>query len=126
MNKNDKQLDNKTRTTEKFKNKLDLNDGRFIPKYRFDEVSKKLKEQKVKCEELRLMLDSQAQYYIKILNNMKINCLIFEAIAKSNTKNFSTVLKFIKKENLTLINAEKSIKYQLRKIKKDFPQLFYD
>ncbi len=126
MNKNDKQLDNKTRTTEKFKNKLDLNDGRFIPKYRFDEVSKKLKEQKVKCEELRLMLDSQAQHYIKILNNMKINCLIFEAIAKSNTKNFSTVLKFIKKENLTLINAEKSIKYQLRKIKKDFPQLFYD
>ena len=126
MNKNDKQLDNKTRTTEKSKNKLDLNDGRFIPKYRFDEVSKKLKEQKDKCEELHLMLDSQAQHYIKILNNMKINCLIFEAVAKSNTKNFSTVLKFIKKENLTLTNAEKSIKYQLRKIKKDFPQLFYD
>ena len=104
---------------------LYLSDGKLIPKYRLDEVSKALKEQRLKSANLRAMLEVQASEYIKIIDGLKINLILFKLIAKSRPKNFDAVLKFIKKESLTLYNAEKSIKYQIRKIKNNFPQLFY-
>lgn len=104
---------------------LYLSDGKLIPKYRLDEVSKALKEQRLKCADLRAMLEAQASEYIKTIEGLKINLILFKLIAKSKPKDFDAVLKFIKKENLTPCNAEKSIKYQIRKIKRNFPQLFY-
>ncbi len=104
---------------------LYLSDGKLIPKYRLDEVSKALKEQRLKSANLRAMLEVQASEYIEIIDGLKINLILFKLIAKSRPKNFDAVLKFIKKESLTLYNAEKSIKYQIRKIKSNFPQLFY-
>ena len=105
--------------------KLYLSDGKLIPKYRLDEISKKLKEQRLKCAELRAMIEVQSNEYIKIIEGLKVNLILFKLIAKSKPKNFDAVLKFIKKESLTPCNAEKSIKYQIRKIKRNFPQLFY-
>ena len=104
---------------------LYLNDGKLIPKYRLDEVSKALKEQRLKCANLRAIMEAQASEYIKVIENLKINLIIFKLIAKSKPKDFDAVLKFIKKENLTPSNAEKSMKYQIKKIKSNFPQLFY-
>lgn len=104
---------------------LYLNDGKLIPKYRLDEVSKALKEQRLKCANLRAIMEAQASEYIKVIENLKINLIIFKLIAKNRPKDFDAVLKFIKKKNLTPSNAEKSIKYQIKKIKSNFPQLFY-
>lgn len=104
---------------------LYLNDGKLIPKYRLDEVSKALKEQRLKCANLRAIVEAQASEYIKVIENLKINLIIFKLIAKNRPKDFDAVLKFIKKKNLTPSNAEKSMKYQIKKIKSNFPQLFY-
>lgn len=104
---------------------LYLSDGKLIPKYRLDEVSKQVKELKLKIAHLRAVLEVREIEYIQTLDNLKINLILFKLVAKSRPKNFDAVLKFIKKESLTLYNAEKSIKYQIRKIKNNFPQLFY-
>ena len=104
---------------------LYLNDGKLIPKYRLDEVSKALKEQRLKCANLRAIMEAQASEYIKVIENLKINLIIFKLIAENRPIIFDAVLKFIKKENLTPSNAEKSMKYQIKKIKSNFPQLFY-
>ena len=104
---------------------LYLNDGKLIPKYRLDEASKALKEQRLKCANLRAIMEAQASEYIKVIENLKINLIIFKLIAKNRPKDFDAVLKFIKKKNLTPSNAEKSMKYQIKKIKSNFPQLFY-
>ena len=104
---------------------LYLSDGKLIPKYRLDEVSKQVKELKLKIAHLRAALEAREIEYIQTLDNLKINLILFKLVAKSRPKDFDAVLKFIKKENLTLRNVESSTKYQIRKIKSHSPQLFY-
>ena len=104
---------------------LYLSDGKLIPKYRLDEVSKQVKELKLKIAHLRAVLEAREIEYIQNLDNLKINLILFKLVAKSRPKDFDAVLKFIKKENLTLRNVESSTKYQIRKIKSHSPHLFY-
>ena len=104
---------------------LYLSDGKLIPKYRLDEISKQVKELKLKIAHLRAVLEAREIEYIQTLDNLKINLILFKLVAKSKPKDFDAVLKFIKKENLTLRNVESSTKYQIRKIKSHSPHLFY-
>lgn len=105
---------------------LYLSDGKLIPKYRLDEISTALKRQKLICSNLRTMLDMQANQYLEIIDDLKINCMILKAVSKSKPKNFDSVLRLINKKKISIPNAENSIKYQIRKIKRNFPQLFYE
>ena len=104
---------------------LYLNDGKLIPKYRLDEVSKQVKDLKLKNANLRAVLETREIEYIQALDKLKINLILFKLVAKSRPKDFDVVLKFIKKENLTLCNVEASTKYQIRKIKSHSPHLFF-
>ena len=103
---------------------LYLSDGNFIPKYRLDEIILELKRQKSICNNLRDMLDSQANYYLKIIESLEIDCMLYKMVSNSKPKNFDSVLRLINKDKISVDNVENSIKYQIRKIKRNFPQLF--
>ena len=99
-------------------------DEKYIPKYRLDEVSKALKAQKQQNAKLQDLINEQANNYEKIIEELKLECVVLTLVARSKPLDFDLVLRFIKKDKLTLDTVEKSIKYQLRKIKKDYPNLF--
>lgn len=103
---------------------LYLSDGNFIPKYRLDEIILELKRQKSICNNLRDMLDSQANHYLKIIESLEIDCMLYKMVSNSKPKNFDSVLRLINKDKISVDNVENSIKYQIRKIKRNFPQLF--
>ena len=103
---------------------LYLSDGNFIPKYRLDEIILELKRQKSICNNLRDMLDSQANHYLKIIESLEIDCMVYKMVSNSKPKNFDSVLRLINKDKISVDNVENSIKYQIRKIKRNFPQLF--
>ncbi len=98
--------------------KLYLSDNILIPKYRLDEISSKIKEQK-------LIFEEKIKEYLKLNENLKIECIIYKMVVKSKPKNFDAVIKLINKKNLTINSVENSLKYQIRKLKKAFPQLFF-
>ena len=103
---------------------LYLSDGNFIPKYRLDEIILELKRQKSICNNLRDMLDSQANHYLKIIQSLEIDCMVYKMVSNSKPKNFDSVLRLVNKDKIAVDNVENSIKYQIRKIKRNFPQLF--
>lgn len=114
-----------TELTKKLDGKqLYFSDSKLIPQYRLDEVSKALREQRQKNEDLKEIILAQKVEYNLNIEKLKINCLILKIVALSKPKDYEAVLKFIKRENLALSTAEKSIKYQIRKLKRRFPQLF--
>lgn len=118
-----------TKLYEKLLSKLDgralyLGDDKSIPKYRFDEINKLLKEEKEKVSQLRDMLDIQRERYVEQMQNLKMETIMFKVIAMSNPKDFDTVLGLIKIQNLTLENVSQSVGKQIKKIKKELPSIF--
>lgn len=104
---------------EKLKGKhLYLSDGKLIPKYRLDELGLQLKKQ-------RALQEEQKKEFLQEIEKLEVKFIVYRLVAKSRPKNFDVVLRLIKQEYLVLNSAEKAVKYQIRKLKKVLPQLFF-
>lgn len=104
---------------EKLKGKhLYLSNGKLIPKYRLDELGLQLKKQ-------RALQEEQKKEFLQEIEKLEVKFIVYRLVAKSRPKNFDVVLRLIKQEYLVLNSAEKAVKYQIRKLKKVLPQLFF-
>lgn len=112
--------------------KLLIDDGKLIPKHRFDCINLSLKDHKEQVKELReknatleneLKLKQELQEKVKDLEKQ---VLIYSVISKSKARNIQTILPLLHVDDLFGMELVESLQKQIRSLQKSDSYLFTD
>lgn len=112
--------------------KLLIDDGKLIPKHRFDCINLSLKDHKEQVKELRtknaaLENEVKAQKELQErVKDLEKQVLIYSVIAKSKARNIQTILPLLHVENLFGMELVESLQKQIRSLRKTDSYLFTD
>ena len=104
--------------------KLLIDDGKLIPKHRFDCINLSLKDHKEQVKELReknatleneLKLKQELQEKVKDLEKQ---VLIYSVISKSKARNIQTILPLLHVDDLFGMELVESLQKQIRSLQK--------
>ena len=110
--------------------KLLIDDGKLIPKHRFDCINLSLKDHKEQVKELReknatleneLKLKQELQEKVKDLEKQ---VLIYSVISKSKARNIQTILPLLHVDDLFGMELVESLQKQIRSLQKSDSYLF--
>lgn len=105
-------------------------DGKLIPKHRFDCINISLKEHKRENEQLKIQLGQlRAEMRDTAAAEEQIECLkielgVYRALAEAKVKNFEAVKALIKFDGINSLNVREKALRQLKRLKKEQPYLF--
>ena len=112
--------------------KLVIDDGKLIPKHRFDCINLSLKDHKEQVRELReknaalekeLKSQQELQEKVKDLENQ---VLIYSVISKSKARNIQTILPLLHVDDLFGMELVESLEKQIRSLRRSDSYLFTD
>ena len=112
--------------------KLLIDDGKLIPKHRFDCINLSLKDHKEQVKELReknatleneLKLKQELQEKVKDLEKQ---VLIYSVISKSKARNIQTILPLLHVDDLFGMELVESLQKQILSLQKSDSYLFTD
>ena len=112
--------------------RLIVDDGKLIPKHRFDCINISLKEHKEKCSELTNRIQELEKQNNELLFQeskiAKLNCenYILNALLQAKVLNHSYVRSLLKLEGLSYNSIRKVLNKRLNKLKETMPDLFYE
>ncbi len=104
---------------------LIVDDGKLIPKHRFDCINISLKEHKLLVAELREKANAYDEVKLK-LDTVKNELNVLNLIMRSRPKNCIAVRANINVESLTGKKLEREVNKQLAELKASDPYLFID
>ena len=112
--------------------KLLIDDGKLIPKHRFDCINLSLKEHKEQVKELREKnaaleneLKSQKELQEKV-KDLEKQVLIYSVISKSKARNIQTILPLLHVDDLFGMELVDSLEKQIRSLRRSDSYLFTD
>ncbi len=112
--------------------KLLIDDGKLIPKHRFDCINLSLKDHKEQVKELREKnaaleneLKSQKELQEKV-KDLEKQVLIYSVISKSKARNIQTILPLLHVDDLFGIELVESLEKQIRSLRRSDSYLFTD
>lgn len=112
--------------------KLVIDDGKLIPKHRFDCINLSLKDHKEQVKELREKnaaleneLKSQKELQEKV-KDLEKQILIYSVISKSKARNIQTILPLLHVDDLFGMELVDSLEKQIRSLRRSDSYLFTD
>ena len=112
--------------------KLLIDDGKLIPKHRFDCINLSLKDHKEQVKELREKnaaleneLKSQKELQEKV-KDLEKQVLIYSVISKSKARNIQTILPLLHVDDLFGMELVESLEKQIRSLRRSDSYLFTD
>ena len=112
--------------------KLLIDDGKLIPKHRFDCINLSLKDHKEQVKELREKnaaleneLKSQKELQEKV-KDLEKQILIYSVISKSKARNIQTILPLLHVDDLFGMELVESLEKQIRSLRRSDSYLFTD
>lgn len=112
--------------------KLLIDDGKLIPKHRFDCINLSLKDHKEQVKELREKnaaleneLKSQKELQEKV-KDLEKQVLIYSVISKSKARNIQTILPLLHVDDLFGMELVDSLEKQIRSLRRSDSYLFTD
>ena len=112
--------------------KLLVDDGKLIPKHRFDCINLSLKDHKEQVKELREKnaaleneLKSQKELQEKV-KDLEKQVLIYSVISKSKARNIQTILPLLHVDDLFGMELVDSLEKQIRSLRRSDSYLFTD
>ena len=112
--------------------KLLIDDGKLIPKHRFDCINLSLKDHKEQVKELREKnaaleneLKSQKELQEKV-KDLEKQVLIYSVISKSKARNMQTILPLLHVDDLFGMELVESLEKQIRSLRRSDSYLFTD
>ena len=112
--------------------KLLIDDGKLIPKHRFDCINLSLKDHKEQVKELREKnaaleneLKSQKELQEKV-KDLEKQVLIYSVISKSKVRNIQTILPLLHVDDLFGMELVDSLEKQIRSLRRSDSYLFTD
>ena len=112
--------------------KLLIDDGKLIPKHRFDCINLSLKDHKEQVKELREKnaaleneLKSQKELQEKV-KDLEKQILIYSVISKSKARNIQTILPLLHVDDLFGMELVDSLEKQIRSLRRSDSYLFTD
>lgn len=103
--------------------KITIDNGKMIPKHRFDEINESLKRSKQELEEIKSKLQNCLLIESELKDLRKENIILNE-LAKYKIKSINIVRPLIKLDGIEESNLKQKIKTQINKLKKTEPYLF--
>ena len=112
--------------------KLLIDDGKLIPKHRFDCINLSLKDHKEQVKELREKnaaleneLKPQKELQEKV-KDLEKQVLIYSVISKSKARNIQTILPLLHVDDLFGMELVESLEKQIRSLRRSDSYLFTD
>lgn len=112
--------------------KLLIDDGKLIPKHRFDCINLSLKDHKEQVKKLREKnaaleneLKSQKELQEKV-KDLEKQILIYSVISKSKARNIQTILPLLHVDDLFGMELVESLEKQIRSLRRSDSYLFTD
>ena len=112
--------------------RLILDDGKLIPKHRFDCINISLKEHKERVEVLQSK-NAQLENEVERLRHIEARCrtlerenLILNELSKSKAKNFKSVKALLQLDGFEEFELAENLAKQLKQLKKTDAYLFGD
>lgn len=112
--------------------KLLIDDGKLIPKHRFDCINLSLKDHKEQVKELREKnaaleneLKTQKELQEKV-KDLEKQVLIYSVISKSKARNIQTILPLLHVDDLFGMELVDSLEKQIRSLRRSDSYLFTD
>ena len=112
--------------------KLVIDDGKLIPKHRFDCINLSLKDHKEQVKELREKnaaleneLKTQKELQEKV-KDLEKQVLIYSVISKSKARNIQTILPLLHVDDLFGMELVDSLEKQIRSLRRSDSYLFTD
>lgn len=110
--------------------KLIIDDGRLIPKHRFDCINVSLKDHKSQLVELRKEVFAMTEK-LAVLQSAQENAkelertvAVLTELSKHKAKNFQTIMPLLNLEDLSGAQLQDSLVRQIRRLKRKEPYLF--